>query len=99
MKNKKQRKGTMISGLAWYRKSQWDKLLEVSEDSDKLEETFEEWLQGAEEFVKNFDTPGVVIKKIDIDVKELIIWCASKNISVNSASRSLYTAQKVKESH
>ena len=99
MKNNKQNKGEdiMISGLAWYRKSQLDKLLKVQEDSGKLEKTYEEWLKGAEEFINKFNTPRVVLKKVDIDIEELIKWCAMKNVPINSKSRTFYTAQKLKE--
>jgi len=38
----------MVTGIAWYRPEQWERLREVSEDVENLEETYEAWLETAE---------------------------------------------------
>ena len=98
-KNKKKKfsKSSIVTGVAWYRSSQWDRLREVSEDSDKLENTYEEWLAMAEDFMKNFNTPGIKLVKVDIDVEELINWCSINNQPINSETRSDFTAQQIKK--
>ncbi len=35
-------------GIAWYRPEQWARLLEISEDRDDLETTWEEWRREVE---------------------------------------------------
>ena len=37
--------------LAWYRQDQWQLLLDYSTDSDRLERTYQEWLEHAEKKV------------------------------------------------
>jgi len=56
--------------LAWYRQDQWQLLLDYSTDSDKLECTYQEWLEQAEEKVKELRNDGLNVVKIDIDMEE-----------------------------
>ena len=43
----------IITGVAWYRPEQWERLREVSEDVDNLEETYEAWLKTAEHLIRD----------------------------------------------
>ena len=42
-------RGGMVMGIAWYRRGEWPKLLAAAADRDQLEETYDEWLQSAQE--------------------------------------------------
>ena len=35
--------GATVMGVVWYRRDQWDRLLEISSDRSELENTHEEW--------------------------------------------------------
>ena len=35
--------GATVMGVAWYRRDQWDRLLDISSDHAELENTYEEW--------------------------------------------------------
>src|SRR5205807_9053973 len=65
----------IITGVAWYRSEQWQRLREVSEDVANLEETYDAWLQTAERMIRDGIPADVVVEKIDVDVEEVLAWC------------------------
>jgi hypothetical protein len=86
-----------IVGAAWCRCDQWDRLREVSEDWAELEETWEEWSQAAEEALQRARAMGLDIRKVDVDVEELMRWCQAERRPINSESRSAFAAVKLQE--
>jgi hypothetical protein len=85
--------------MAWYRPEQWQRLREVSEDVDDLEETYDAWLQTAERIVRDGISAGVVIERIDIDVEEVLAWCNFLGLAMNTASRSRFVSERVRQKH
>jgi hypothetical protein len=75
---------TMHYAVAWYSKNQWEKLREISSDSDALEKTYEEWLTHAEHSINQMKSKNILITKMPIDLNELAEWCASKALSHNN---------------
>jgi len=84
-------------GVAWYRREQWDRLLEISSDRDELEDTYDEWQAMAEENLRKLVQHGYALRKVDIDVEELLSWCNSQNRSVDGDARSEFTVVKLRE--
>lgn len=82
-------------GVAWYRPEQWQRLREISVDKDGLEETYQEWVEGAEKAIRELRRQGVQPEKVDVNVEELLRWCQTQNIPVNGESRSDYVAVKM----
>ncbi len=82
-------------GVAWYRPEQWQRLREISIDKDVLEETHAEWVQNAERAVQELRRQGMKPVEVDVDVEELLKWCASQHIAVNGEARSTYVAAKL----
>ena len=37
------------AGMAWYKRENYTRLLQIFEDSDKLHDTYDEWLVAAEQ--------------------------------------------------
>ena len=85
-------------GIAWYEPDQWQQLLAVSVDRDKLEETYDEWVQDAERVIRELRRQGVQVVKVRVKIDELVAWCQSQNISVNGEARSQYAAYKLQQS-
>jgi hypothetical protein len=83
--------------VAWYKPEQWPRLLEISADSDKLEETYGEWLIIAEKALKDFAALGVFPEKMVVDVEDLLVWCRAEGVPVNGPSRSQYAALMLEE--
>jgi hypothetical protein len=97
-RKKRDREQTTLNlGVAWYRREQWNRLLEVADDRDNLEDTYEEWEANAEKGLLTLNRPGFEPQRIDIDIEELIRWCKLKNRPVDGAARSIFTAEKLQE--
>jgi hypothetical protein len=89
----------LVTGVAWYRREQWQRLREVSEDVDNLEETYDAWLQTAEGMIRDGLPPNAVVEKIDIDVEEVLAWCNILGLPMNAASRSRFVSERVRKIH
>jgi hypothetical protein len=93
----KDRKPKLVTGCAWYRAEQWDRLREISADRDRLEQTYEEWVANAEESLRNMRKAGIYAKKIDVDVEELLMWCEARGQEVDGEARAAYAADMLRQ--
>jgi hypothetical protein len=41
--------------------------------------------------------PGVLPRKVHIDVEELVAWCEARNRPVDGAARTMFVADKMEE--
>ena len=87
-----------VMGVAWYRRDQWNRLLEISSDRVELEDTYDEWKTVAEENLGNLAKHGYKLRKVEIDVEELLIWCNLQNRDVDGDARTEFTLVKLRES-
>jgi hypothetical protein len=62
-KQKAKDTGAMVMGVAWYRRDQWDRLLEISSDRTELEDTYDEWKAVAEENLRSLAKHGYKLRK------------------------------------
>ncbi len=81
-----------IVGLAWWQADQWKRLKEISEDRENLEDTYEEWRKNASGVIRELEAQGQIIKKVSINLEELILWCNENSKPLNGASRAEYSA-------
>jgi len=84
--------------LAWFRREEWDRLLDVSDDRDDLEETFDEWVQVAQQQCEELGRLGYDVEKVDVDVEELVRWCLAQGTPVNGKARANFALRKVRKS-
>ena len=87
-----------VMGVAWYRRDQWNRLLEIYSDHLELEDTYDEWKTVAEENLGNLAKHGYKFRKVEIDVEELLTWCNSQNRNVDGDARTEFTVVKLRES-
>ena len=85
-------KHQMKTAVAWWRPEQWARLREVSVDRAELEETYAEWVAGANDAIRELEAAGVNIERAEVDVEELLAWCNEKGLPVDGDSRSRYAA-------
>ena len=81
---------TTILGLGWYQPEQWERLLQISDDRNELDDTYEDWKKNANTAIQEVKSSGRHIKKVKINLEDLLSWCNENNIPVNGASRSRY---------
>jgi hypothetical protein len=97
--NKTSNVSRIVTGVAWYRREQWERLREVSEDTDNLDETYDAWLETAERLLRDGIPADVQVEKIDIDVEEVLAWCNVRGLPMNGNSRSRFVSERVREKH
>ena len=86
-----------VLGIAWYTREQYEWLLKSANDRDNLEDTYEEWQATAEKMMVKLSKPGVLPRKVHINVEELVAWCKSHKRPVDGAARTTFVADKVEE--
>lgn len=79
--------------VAWYRRDHWQRLREASADVDELEEEYDEWLQAVQRHIARLPH-GLGVRKIDVDVDELVGWCKRNRRPVDATARSEFALEK-----
>ena len=87
----------IVLGLAWFDRKQWQRLTEVVEDRNELDDTYEQWEHGAHDALRNFELQGQKVEKVHVNVEALVSWCKAKSLPVNGKSRSEYVATVLRE--
>jgi hypothetical protein len=83
--------------VAWYRREQWERLLEIASDREQLEDTFDEWQELAEETLRKLTKEGLTPRKVEVDVEELLKWCQEQGLPVDGKARSQFAVLKLQE--
>lgn len=89
----------LVVGVAWFDRKQWKRLTEVVEDRNELDDTYEQWQQGALEAVRMMERQGQKLERVHIEVQSLVAWCKDKGLPVNGKSRAEYVAQLMRWRH
>ena len=82
----------MVVGVAWFDREQWQRLTEVVDDRNELDDTFEDWERSAFDAVRSLERRGQRVEKVSITVDALVSWCKAKGIPANGASRAQYVS-------
>lgn len=85
-----------IFAIADYTREQWQTLMEVAADRDKLEASYQEWQATKEESVTRLRRQGYEVCQISIDVGSLQEYCRQRGIANDSASRVEYAAYRMR---
>ena len=89
----------IVTGVAWYRPEQWERLREVAEDVENLEESYQAWLQTAERMISEGIPADFSIEKVDVDIEEVLAWCNARGLAVNAKTRSRYVSEKLRQKY
>jgi hypothetical protein len=79
-------------GLAWYSREDWERLHEIADDRDKLDDTYEDWERQALKMIQDLEAVGQQIRKVPIDIEALIAWCRERKCRIDMAARSEYVS-------
>jgi hypothetical protein len=82
-------------GLGWYRREDWDRLLEMFPDRDQLHDTYDEWLKDVRQGEKLVKREGNITKRIIVDPDELAAWCAMRGREPIASARAEYICEKM----
>ena len=62
----------------------------VSADGDKLESNYEEWLAFALRQIRDLESQGIRVQKIDVELGALTRWCEIEGRAVDGDARAEY---------
>ncbi len=83
-------------GAYWIKEDDYQALLELFDDGDKLPPSWKEWLKVAEEMEQGLKAYGHVVLRV-IDPAIFPEWCAALSTSPGSAGRRKFVAAAVTE--
>ena len=82
----------VCTSIAWFNEAEWQKLKTVAEDADKLDDTYDEWLESVEKLEAQMHQKGEHAHRISIEVDTLARWCAARKRPLNGEARADYAA-------
>ena len=89
--------GELMCGAAWYTRDQWEQMRAVATDPDRLESSYEDWLDSYEESVSHLAAQGLTVERVAMEVEEFVDWCRQKGLRENTEARARYAAMKLHE--
>lgn len=89
----------LVTGIAWYRRDQWLRLREAAADADVLEDTYDEWLEIAQNTILDLAKEGIRAEPVDIDLDELIEWGRANDRPIDGKARAEFTSRKLQQRH
>jgi len=84
-------------GVAWYTRGQWAAVRAIASDPETFEETYEEWVRGAEQALHELAQTGLVLEKVAINSQALEAWCQQSGRPVNSEARAAFAAELLRQ--
>ena len=82
----------LIVGLAWYTEEEWLKVRSAAADPDRFEETYNEWLQLADEALLKLRAENISARRSFIKAEDLLAWCIAHNKRNDAAARAEFVA-------
>jgi len=86
----------VLIGIGWYSQQEWHKLKAIAEDSDALDDTYEDFLKNFAKAQNHMKKQKMKTKKVKIIVSDLVNWCAENELPINGKSRSEFVSQKLR---
>lgn len=87
----------MELGVAWYTREGWERLREIADDPDALDESFEAWERQALSALAELQAAGHRIRKVPIDIEALVAWCRDRQRRLDSAARAEYVSEVLQQ--
>ncbi|HSB71838.1 MAG TPA: hypothetical protein VLT62_21120 [Candidatus Methylomirabilis sp.] len=84
--------GKAIVGVCWYRQEQYERFLASADDRNALEDTWADWQVTAERVLRQYRARGLNIRKVEIDLDDLLAYCRAEGRPNDGAARSSYVA-------
>jgi hypothetical protein len=82
-------------GMPWYRQEDWDALIALFVDREKLPATYVKWLRRAEQGEKVLKREGTILERVYLEPGEFAGWCTKRGSNVDAAARMNFAAEAV----
>ena len=83
-------------GIAWFTCEQWQRLTEIADDRNELDETFERWERNALSALYTLHSKGHSVRKVMVDVDTFVAWCRGRRRRADAAARADYVIALLK---
>lgn len=77
----------------WLRRDQWELFRSVFAGDDELPASYDEWLHQSQGSVIRMTAAGFRVKRIEIDVEELVAWCRRNRRPVDVLAMMLFSCE------
>jgi hypothetical protein len=84
----------MNVNLAYYRKKDWRKLLEMIDDRDSMHDTWKEWHKSYLKVKRDLISQGFAVNDFVVDLNELKKYCADMGMKIDGNARSRFVSNK-----
>lgn len=88
-----------VVGVFWYRQDQYERFLASADDRDTLEDTRADWHVTAERVLRQYRARGLNIRKVEIDLDDLLAYCRAEGRPNDGAAPSAYVAHLLEREH
>ena len=89
-----QRHAGMRVSVGWYTEQQWANVKAAAVDPERFEETYDQWVEVAEDALAKLHSAGVNAAKCNVVADELLFWCLAHGKPNDAASRAQYVSEQ-----
>ncbi len=87
----------MVVGIGFYRREQWQQLLDTAADADILEKTYDEWMDVLDSSLEKIRAHGIEPELVEVDVDELLAFCKERDLRNTAETRTKFIARTAAE--
>ena len=80
--------------LAYYRKNDWRKLLELIDDRESMHDTWEEWHKSYLKAKQGLIAQSLIVNDFIVDLNELKKYCLHKGLPIDGKAPSQYVSDR-----
>jgi hypothetical protein len=88
-----------VTGIAWYKREDYERLRALFMDGDKLPSTYDQWLNKAEDIVNQFRSNGQAFQKVYIDPNTFADWCSARGLDIDAKARMRFSNEGAAGKH
>lgn len=88
----------LIVGIAWYRREDYPRMLQIVKDPDDLPSTYDEWLRSAKKVERRMRRSSLHVVHTYIDPDALLAWCVFRGLEPNGEARARYCSDETARS-
>ena len=82
----------MEVNLAYYRKKDWKKFLELIDDRESMHDTWKEWHKSYLIAKRSLTSKGLVVNDFVVDLNELKKYCSNRGLKIDGKARSQFVS-------
>jgi hypothetical protein len=84
----------MEINIAYYRRKDWKKLLELIADRESMHDTWNEWNKSYLKTKLEFTNNGFIVNDIIVDLRELKKYCSTRDMKIDGKARSQFVSNR-----